>query len=604
MEGQMSASQINRVLSHLRYIHLKQEFGCSNDGDLLERFLARQEEIAFEALVRRYGPMVLGVCRRVLVDHHDAEDAFQATFLVLVRKASSIRPRSHVGPWLYGVACRTALQSRSAIARRRRAELDAGRIRPNTISACKIESDLRLLFDEELCQLPEKYRVPLVLCLLHGDSRKVAAQLLGWSEGTLSGRLARAKQMIGQRLRRRGVALGAGALMAALSEGAATAKVPVSLVIATVKCAVLFARPGSLTIISAPVLALTKEVLKIMMMSKLKFTVGVMVILMGIGFGSGSASWLKGTTVQGAPSPEAEALMQGSARVENKKALKPGDYVIEPPDLLVVEYAGPEATDPVKITGSRLVRPDGTVGLGQLGSVMVSGQTTSEARGAIAKHLASRLEGFDAKNLSVSVVAYNSKVFYVLVEDTDGGSRIFRFSTTGNETVLDALALSKVSLIGIGKKRIIVNRPSEEGKGSQVLPVDWKAITQESDTATNYLLQAGDRLCVKQAAGKKNDGASRIDGLSGHLVVVPGVTDYSQWSRPSADEIVRALPESWAKVELKFTFELISYDVDEEQSFPLVGRARLAHAHWKCTVFSDLGVEVIYLDRSHLMPIR
>src|SRR5207244_269899 len=111
----------------------------------------------------------------------------------------------------YGVACRTALQSRSAIARRRRAELDAGRKRPHIASSCKIESDLRLLLDEEFCQLPEKYRAPLVLCLLEGNSRKVASQLLGWSEGTLSGRLARAKQIIGQRLRRRGVVLGAGA---------------------------------------------------------------------------------------------------------------------------------------------------------------------------------------------------------------------------------------------------------------------------------------------------------------------------------------------------------------------------------------------------------
>jgi RNA polymerase sigma factor (sigma-70 family) len=548
--------------------------------------------------------MVLNVCRRVLVDHHDAEDAFQATFLVLVRKASSIRPRSHVGPWLYGVACRTALQSRSAIARRRRAEIDAGRKRPNTPSACKIESDLRLLLDEEFCQLPEKYRAPLVLCLLQGNSRKVAAQLLGWSEGTLSGRLARAKRMIGQRLRRRGVVLGTGALTAALSEGAATAKVPASLVIATVKCAVLFARPESLTIISAPVLALTKEVLKIMMMSKLKFTVGVMVILMGIGFGSGSASWLQGTTVQGAPSAESESLVQGSTQVENKKASKPGDYIIEPPDVLVVDYAGSEAADPVKITGSRLVRPDGTVGLGQLGSVMVSGLTPSKARGAIAKHLASRLEGFDPKNLSVNVVAYNSKVFYVLVEDPDGGSTVFRCPATGNETVLDALAQSKVSLIGIGKRRIIVNRPSEDGKGSQVLQVDWKAITQEGDTATNYLLQAGDRVCVKQAARKRIDGASRIDGLSEPILVLPSSTDFSQWPRPSTDEIVRALPKTWAKVQLSFTFELIAHEMDEERSFPLVGRARLAHAHWKCTVFSDLGVETIYIDRDHLISIK
>jgi RNA polymerase sigma factor (sigma-70 family) len=174
-EGHMTTGQTNRVLTHLHHLALLQERCGLTDAQLLERFLARREEIAFEELVRRHGPMVLGVCRRALGNPHDAEDAFQATFLVLVRRAASIVPRSRVGPWLYGVARRTALKARSRAMRRRCAEQEAGRDRPHMIPPIDIGGDLRSLLDEELGRLPEKYRAPLVLCLLEAKSRKEAA---------------------------------------------------------------------------------------------------------------------------------------------------------------------------------------------------------------------------------------------------------------------------------------------------------------------------------------------------------------------------------------------------------------------------------------------
>src|SRR5437773_7959664 len=133
------------------------------DGQLLECYLARQEEASFEALVRRHGPMVLGVCRRVLRNDHDAEDAFQATFLVLLRKASSILPRDRVGNWLYGVAYRTSLKAKALRAKRRAKERQV--TRP--------ETDQRWLelLDHELNRLPDKYREPVVLCHLQGKTR-------------------------------------------------------------------------------------------------------------------------------------------------------------------------------------------------------------------------------------------------------------------------------------------------------------------------------------------------------------------------------------------------------------------------------------------------
>src|SRR5437868_1022083 len=175
----MAADQASRLFHHLRNARLLCEHAAVTDGALLERFLAHRDEAAFEALVRRLGPMVLGVCRRVLVDRHDAEDAFQAAFLVLVRKATSIRPRERVGHWLYGVARRTALKAKALAARRRLKEREAGELRPRQAAAVEVE-DWRPVLDEELSRLPDRYRAAVVLCDLEGKSRRDAARELGW----------------------------------------------------------------------------------------------------------------------------------------------------------------------------------------------------------------------------------------------------------------------------------------------------------------------------------------------------------------------------------------------------------------------------------------
>ncbi|HJT76585.1 MAG TPA: RNA polymerase sigma factor, partial [Gemmataceae bacterium] len=174
------------VLPHLRRVALLSARDGPPDAQLLESFLARRDEAAFEALLRRHGPMVLGVCHRVLRNRDDAEDAFQATFLVLARKAGAIRSRQLLGSWLYGVAYRTALKARAMTAKRRTKEREAGQMTRPGAPADGVPEELLAALDRELHRLPNKYRAPVVLCELEGKARKEAARLLGLPEGTLS----------------------------------------------------------------------------------------------------------------------------------------------------------------------------------------------------------------------------------------------------------------------------------------------------------------------------------------------------------------------------------------------------------------------------------
>ena len=174
--------------------HLQQAGGGLTDGQLLGRFAATRDEASFTALVRRHGPMVLGVCRRVLGDFHDAEDAFQATFLVLARKAASVVKRESVSCWLHGVAYHTALRAGAAIGRRRTRERQVENMPHPEVMPTEARDWLPLL-DRELNRLPEKYRTAIVVCDLEGRTRREAARQLRITEGTLSSRLARGRTL-------------------------------------------------------------------------------------------------------------------------------------------------------------------------------------------------------------------------------------------------------------------------------------------------------------------------------------------------------------------------------------------------------------------------
>jgi RND family efflux transporter MFP subunit len=271
--------------------HLPEHGHGLTDGQLLARFVAGRDEASFAALLRRHGPMVFGVCRRVLRDAHDAEDAFQATFLILARKASAVVKRDSVGSYLYAVAYHTALEAARAIARRRAREEPMSDLPQRHVHAADpaaAESDWRPLLDRELSRLSEKCRAALILCDLEGMPQRRAASQLGVSLSTLSSRLTRGRTLLAKRLQARGVALSVGVIAVALAAEAASAGVPVALESSTARVAALVAA-GQLAAVPTPAAALMKGVMKAMFIRKLKLAIGVVMVaaLLGaLGFAS------------------------------------------------------------------------------------------------------------------------------------------------------------------------------------------------------------------------------------------------------------------------------------------------------------------------------
>lgn len=267
---------VRDILEQVRRAVLREQDDARTDGELLSLYLARRDEAAFETLVRRHGPMVLGVCRRVLVNAADVEDAFQATFLVLVRKASSIRPRSKVATWLHGVAYNTARKARATTAKRRDKERKAAEMGKPETTDDRWAEWLPLL-DRELSLLPERYRIPIVLCELEGISHKEAARRMGWPPGTLSGRLSRARALLARRMARHGAA--PSVLAAALSRDAISA----ALASSTARAALAYG--AGRIVVTTKVLALAEGTVKAMLLTKLKVAAAVCLVAAAVALG-------------------------------------------------------------------------------------------------------------------------------------------------------------------------------------------------------------------------------------------------------------------------------------------------------------------------------
>ena len=264
-------------LRHIDRLFRDGTLGGLGDGQLLERYLTRRDETAFEALVDLHGPMVLGLCRRMLRDPRDIEDAFQATFLVLVRKAPAIRDRGLLSSWLYGVAYRVARRARNQTLRRRGRETSVGDLVVTASPETSDRLEVDPVLDQELNRLPEKYRAPLILCYLRGRTHDQAAEELRCPVGTVRSRLARGRDLLRKRLTRRGFAPSAmGAILGTgpnLPAQLLVEAVPPSLVSATVKAAFGFGSAQTIQAgaIAASALALAQGVLTTMRIAQLKW---------------------------------------------------------------------------------------------------------------------------------------------------------------------------------------------------------------------------------------------------------------------------------------------------------------------------------------------
>jgi cobalt-zinc-cadmium efflux system membrane fusion protein len=278
----MARQPLRAFLGQLKKVVGPKAAGGLTDAQLLERFVGHGDEAAFEVLVWRHGALVLQVARRLLTHAEDAEDAFQATFLTLARKAGSVRRPAALGGWLYQVAYRVALRARAA--RRTTSSAPLAEVQaPPAIDP--VWSDLRPVLDEEISRLPEKYRLPVVLCYLEGRTLDEAARQLGCPKGTVCSRLAGARERLRTRLTRRGLALTGAGLALLLGTKGDAATVPADLVKAAVREAVSFAagKPAALL----PATALAEGVLRTMWLTKLRIAAVVLLAVVVTGTGVG-----------------------------------------------------------------------------------------------------------------------------------------------------------------------------------------------------------------------------------------------------------------------------------------------------------------------------
>jgi RNA polymerase sigma factor (sigma-70 family) len=284
----LTTTPLQGVIHHLRRAVAREESGDVTDAQLLDAFVRRRDEAAFELLLWRHASMVLGVCRRQLHDHHEAEDALQATFMIFVRKAATISKRDSVGCWLHRVACRIALRARAQAARRPKSTLSSDEVPAREGPDEVLWRDLRPVLEEEVDRLPEKYRRPFILCYLEGNTNEQAAQQLGCPKGTVLSRLMRGRERLRIRLERRGVVLSGAMLACLLTSRAAVAAPSTALVSAIIKAAIPFAAgKAAAGLVSARTAAWTEGVLKAMFLTKMKITATVVLGLALLTTGAG-----------------------------------------------------------------------------------------------------------------------------------------------------------------------------------------------------------------------------------------------------------------------------------------------------------------------------
>jgi polysaccharide biosynthesis/export protein len=458
-----------------------------------------ETEALFEVLVSRHGPMVLRVCRNVLHDPHDADDAFQATFLVLVRRIGSIRKLDSIGSWLYGVAARVSARARVEAAKRRTREHE--RVQLAVVSAPDDEASRGPVVQEEVLRLPERYRSVVVLCYWEGLTHEQAAERLACPIGTVRSRIARARELLRRRLVRRGVGV------EDVEVGSAPPILPLSpaLVQNTVRASARVTSGQAVSkVVAASVGGLSLQIIRRMVMTKIGMIAAptCLVLVASIGLGLGAQ-----TTRRTDRDDKIQAERRASAGRRNQPAPEVKEYIVEPPDILRVEVL--QALPGRPISGERLVRPDGKVSLGFYGEVYVAGLTIIEIKekiiGRLQRYLSDDVLGLyeddehtkpieprSSDRVFIDVVAMNSKTYYVLGDVHKPG----KFPITGKETILDAVNLAGGLMPTAEHHSVFLVRRDPQGGSPKKQRIDIDEVLFGDDASTNYYLQAEDRLVV------------------------------------------------------------------------------------------------------------
>jgi RNA polymerase sigma factor (sigma-70 family) len=475
---------LNRLMQELQ-LRLDRGEGAVTDGWLLERFLGAREEEAFAVLVRRHGPMVLGVCRRILGNPHDADDAFQATFLVAVRKAGSVQPRERFGNWLYGVAYRTALEARARINRRRAKEKQVEDLpHPQQVEPEAVWQELWPLLDRELSRLPDKYRAPVVLCDLEGRSRQEAARQLRLPEGTLSSRLATARKTLARRLSRFGPALSGGVLALVLAERASAAHVPAELLRSVVKAATLVGQGSGAVaaVTSAQVVALSEGVLQAMKLTRFKTGVFVLAVALAVAGASVTGYYaLAGEPARTpAAAPEADEpkpadkprtpekpaaganeVIRGSGKEETKDFTLSGFTTVEVGEVFNVEITHGDSFRTTITTDDNVLPFVNAVKEGNTLKIHLDGQNRSFQNVTLKASVAMpSLEGVTLRGASnVTIGGFKSGTDFKL---RAGEASTVKGEIQAGDFDLEATGASNVSLKGSAKKARLSGKEASE----------------------------------------------------------------------------------------------------------------------------------------------
>jgi RNA polymerase sigma factor (sigma-70 family) len=586
----MAIRNLNVFLHRLTQGMVAEALVNRSDQQLVEQFLAQRNEAAFEAMVRRHGRLVYGVCWRVLRNDQDAEDAFQVSFLLLAEKMRSLRKPASLASWLHGIAHRVALKAKAQSGARECLERKLARPQAVLSEEATWKEHWRIL-DAALAELPEKWRLPLLLCYLEGRTQDEAARELNCSKRTLRRRLDEARAALVRRLARRGVVWSAPVSALLLSDSLAPAAPHTKLVASTVQAAASITAGQGVpaAIVSAKVVSLMKGVLKAMSLTKLKIPLISLLLVVTMGL---AGVWISHHSVAGDEllSRDGVSLASGQKKSEQKKAARDKNqpellYDLEVEVLqLIPNLKAAAAADPKDLKladkSTKGLRLRITLGLGepakaQLGQVATVGAVKRDPLGLF---LRARIREDKANKVSLELA----------VEDVG--------LVKGKADIKHLVDLKKTVPLGVLQEHAV------KPKTNSGFTLKFLVKRMKLPSQTDNQRQDETERAAKEEKNVKGDNEAE----QGKIARTPKVEYKQPFDLPSSEEVLNALPKGQPLPRNpRIKCELVSYRLGTPRFFPNVGQAQLSTAHFRCRVKSDYDNEVIvFIDKQQLIPCK